>query len=228
MAITYVDDHFNDGDLDPAWNITLFTTGWTYLETGTLLEVQDIQADLGKWGEVHVTQTFPSLGDFEVDFEFCCDEQQNDEPIQIIEVILRDTEGRGFLSAGYNDSWSHDPGWLHAEVPGGSWHTGYQFITNKVSIKITRVSDTVNVFVDGVNRVSGPHDVPLNQIVMYFAHFNFNSTPFFYGVSRLGQSARHSRPRTRHPRPSRRGFGGIAWLRVEKEAVLSSRQEVKR
>lgn len=74
-AILILEDHFNNGTLDPAWSITFQdATGWDYTESGTNLTVTDIDptvvnpSDGGTWARVILSQDFTPLTDFDVDF----------------------------------------------------------------------------------------------------------------------------------------------------------------
>ncbi|MHC4122800.1 MAG: hypothetical protein ACYSSI_04440 [Planctomycetota bacterium] len=64
-------DHFDDGVLDTAWNVTFEnTTEWTYSESGTDLNVTDV-GDVG--AKVYISQDFYASGDFEAECSFSWD-----------------------------------------------------------------------------------------------------------------------------------------------------------
>ena len=71
---TVLYDHFDDGSLDPDWNISFAdgAIGWTYTESGTDFSVTDIQTESvielpsppAPWPTVSLSRSFTPLDDF--------------------------------------------------------------------------------------------------------------------------------------------------------------------
>jgi len=100
-------DHFNNGQLDPAWEVTFQNaTGWSYTESGTELTVSDI-GTLGinkTWSTVFLKQDFLATGDFEIKSRFSWDSESTYTTMQNLRVQAYSgdtvvTEG------GYSDGW---------------------------------------------------------------------------------------------------------------------------
>lgn len=85
-------DHFNDGQLDPAWNVVFDNaTDWTYQETGTNLNVTAVSGThpgADEWNIVKIQQDFVTTGDFEVGCNFSWDSEGSITTIQDIFVSL--------------------------------------------------------------------------------------------------------------------------------------------
>ncbi len=101
-------DHFDDGFLDVDWNIVFNESdGWTYIESGTNLNVTNIVDPTRNinWADVILSQTFTPLNDFRVNFSFSWDSEGYKRATQKVIIRLYDTENKIISRAGYVDAW---------------------------------------------------------------------------------------------------------------------------
>lgn len=111
-AVMVVNDHFDDGTLDPAWSVNFQSaSGWSSSESGTNLTVTDITPiSTGSWSKVILSQTFTPLTDFKVDFDFFWDSDGDIQAIQKLEISLLDSGNNSISYAGYSDNWVQNRG----------------------------------------------------------------------------------------------------------------------
>lgn len=152
-------DDFNDGVLDPAWNITKENVkSWTYQEAGSKLTVSNIVSTLSgqaNWGAaVTLGRSFDPVGDFKIDFDFSW---AKTNVTQLSELWLFGKTAGGSLfrlafsecdnfdyrgNLGYNDMNGYVMGLL-TDGPSGSR-----------SIDISRTNGVMMVMVNGVELVT--------------------------------------------------------------------------
>ena len=106
-ADVVVYDHFDDGVLDPAWDITFTNaTGWTYQEAGTELTVTDIAAGpMNEWSRVTLGMDCKPLDKFKLTMEFSWDTEAQKTAMQFLYVYLRNSAGRLIAGGGLVDCW---------------------------------------------------------------------------------------------------------------------------
>lgn len=108
-----VDDHFDNGILDPAWTVTLQNvSSWNYIETGSDLLVHDIVPinSNTEWSTVTLSRQFSPVTDFFVDFDFAWDSGGLKTAMQYVNIGLYDETGRKLTSVWYFDAWSDKAG----------------------------------------------------------------------------------------------------------------------
>lgn len=100
-------DHFNNGQLDPAWEVVFQNAnGWSYMESGTTLSVYDI-APLNSsenYSDVFLRQDFSAPGDFEIKSGLLWDSESTYTTLQNLSV--RAYSGDKIVAeGGYTDGW---------------------------------------------------------------------------------------------------------------------------
>ena len=93
LLSVWLDDDFNDGVLDPTWDVALNNaTEWDYAETGTELTVDDIAGPGTGWRSVWLTRPSDTpLDDFDMSATFSW-EQSGNEVLQSLffDVLAED------------------------------------------------------------------------------------------------------------------------------------------
>lgn len=192
-AVTVVNDHFNDGVLDPAWSITFQNaTGWTFTESGTVLNVTDItptDTTGALWATVILSQTFTPLTNFQVHADFSWDSEGSVNAAQNVSIQLFDSAGSRITSVFYHDPWTGHNGEKTAEVGGNVFVSGADSLPfmGSASINIARVGSNIDVLWDGVNLVSGTAAGPLGRIAVGFWFSACNCPPI--GTSFFGNES---------------------------------------
>jgi|GEM_PF-3572692 len=137
-------DHFDDGFLDPAWEITpQDVDGWTYDEAGTELTVTDIDPSIINSGNggpsaiVKLRQVFNPVDDFDVSFNFSWDSDNSNTAMQRIEVYLLDSNDRIVAAGGYRDCWVLRRGSQYASIESGYWLSGNNTLPHADSALLT-------------------------------------------------------------------------------------------
>ena len=109
-----LEDHFDDGVLDSAWEVSFVgnALGWSAVESGTNLTASDIQplgvyCDTGcnNWAYVTLTRNVPPLGDFHVEIDFSWDSAGNNSAQQLLMLELLDANGSRIAFLMYRDAW---------------------------------------------------------------------------------------------------------------------------
>ena len=188
-AITTVNDHFNNGKLDPTWSVSFQNSaGWSYTESGTDLTVADItptvinHGDGGTWARVILSQTFTPLADFNVDFDFSWNSEGSPSPMQSVSIKLYD--GNQIALAEYFDAWVQSRGEKVAIAGGNIFYSGYNTLPfeGTASVDISRVGNSINVLWDDAVLVSGTSESPLSRVDLefrYYAYDGWAGTSFF-------------------------------------------------
>lgn len=106
-AIIY--DHFDDGVLDPAWNVSFDNvTGWTYTEADSKLTVTNITMDPAiedlVSGAVTLSQNVNNLQDFSIEAAISWDAGGLDTRIEVV-CIFAMSGGQRIAYEAYDDSW---------------------------------------------------------------------------------------------------------------------------
>ncbi len=157
-------DHFDDGVLDPAWNVTLKssdgfanTVDWDYDESATTaswLTVREIittTSNTSDWPWVELLQDVPPLGDFNIKFRISWESVPFIEPIvQRLEVDVWDGNQTPIIRAtGYNDSWGNDTGTAVSVVPGCCLAPSSLPAAGSGDFEIDRTGSTFTFSLDG-------------------------------------------------------------------------------
>jgi hypothetical protein len=146
-----IDDDFDNGQLDPAWEINYDrASDWVYTESGTMLTVTDIIKTTTNegWTSVNLTQYLPSpLSDFNIDFGFSWDSEGSTAAMQNV-LIQAYSGGSKIIAVGYSDGWPASHGEQYGMIDGaGASNTGPDSLnpSGTASININRKSGLINV-----------------------------------------------------------------------------------
>jgi hypothetical protein len=191
-ALVVINDHFNDGILDPAWNITLQNAnGWTYEESGTQLNVTNIDpTDInnrsgGTWAWVNLSQTFTPLTDFHVDFDISWDSANHNAAMQILEILLYNTGGDTIACGIYHDAWVSNTGEKCVRTGSSFFASGYDTLpyADAASIDINRLDDSLDILWCGNNLSSDTTLGPLHRVDVQFGFYGYNGIDIsFFGT----------------------------------------------
>ena len=184
-ADVIIHDDFDDGTLDPAWQIFLeHASGWAYEESGTNLIVSDIDAEVVNPGGgetravVHLVQACPSLTDLHVDFQISWDCLDTDAAMQRLRVSLIDGSGNAVISAGLSDPWIGSRPCRFALI-GNAYECQWDGLpySGTGSIDIDRTGDQVTVLWDDVPVLSDSLAVPIDRVEITFAFYAREGSP---------------------------------------------------
>jgi hypothetical protein len=168
-----ISDHFNDGTLAPAWNITYKdATGWTYTESGTKLTVTGIGAthpNTDEHDEVHLTQSFLATGDFEVKSSLAWDSEGMDSTMQVL-VVQVFSNNTAVAQGGYVDWWIAHTGEKFAGIGSLSAETGKDSLalSGSTAITIKRNNGTVSVLWNDQVMLTGYCDLTIDKVGLMF------------------------------------------------------------
>jgi hypothetical protein len=199
-ATVILEDHFNNGVLDPAWSVSLVNaSGWTYSESGTNLTVTNIAATTvdPNWGKVLLSRTFSPLADFHVDFDISWDSLGSLFAYQNAYVTLYDSSHNIVAFAGYQDPWrdstgqkvlvigapgiDHDHHGPTYQAPGQYYLSGaYNSPLNgSAEIDITRSGNNIQFYWDNTLLLSGIASALISEIDIQFHYVECNNGGFF-------------------------------------------------
>jgi hypothetical protein len=195
-------DDFDDGLLDPAWDITFtgdgaFTTdGWDYEESGTSLISRDITSTPSSafgWRMIEVSRSIPPVGDFRIEASIAWDsEPPPGHPLsanfaaQVVAFTFADGDGNWLINkVGYVDAWSAGAGGeKQFSSPFGIFQTGPYTVPNAGSafVEVNRVGNLYEFLWDGVLLFSatGP-TTEIEEVILLFRK-SATSTPVGGGL----------------------------------------------
>lgn len=180
-----INDHFDDGVLDPAWSIYFNqATDWFFTESGTVLHVTDVATTGSGWASVNLTQYFTTpLSDFNIDFIFSWDSEGSVLAMQNVLVQAYAQAGQ-IAEAGYSDGWIDSGGAKYGMIGGNSIDTGPDSVTStgSASININRTANVINITWDGESLISGIDGDLLGRVDLVFAYYVYDEagvTSFF-------------------------------------------------
>ncbi len=176
-ALGDVYDHFDDGVLDPAWEVTFEDTeGWTYTESGTHLTATDIE-DIGSI--VYVSQDFYAPGEFEVECSFSWDSGGSDTAMQSFGVELLSGETRVAL-AYYRDPWYFHRGAKQGYIGSDLYSSGLNTLplSGSAVLRIARVSGMVTVYWDDSILLSAGNTEAVDKLRIWFVRSDYATGTF--------------------------------------------------
>jgi hypothetical protein len=176
-----VDDDFNSSSIDAAWDISFYNMkkgekDWEYLLDRSNLvvtEIKDRSADI-QWSAVTLSQTFNPLTDFNVDIDFSWDLMQGKRKkrnaVQRFYVNLYDTGNKRIASVGYKDTSLNKTGNKVVLLSDGSFTAKAHGSNGKESVNLQRNGDTLDVYWNDVNVLSGTSSGDLGRIDVLFTY----------------------------------------------------------
>jgi sugar lactone lactonase YvrE len=170
-------DHFNDGALDPAWVISFNNaTGWSFMESGSRLNVTDINSAGEEWSAVNLARRITPLADFNINFHFSWESENTGRAMQNVLVQLYDNLGNKMAEAGYSDGWITAGGSKYA-MAGGAVSDSVPDtlpLAGTAQVNLVRSGSNINVLWDGTPLLSGIASAPLARVALVFSYRNFS------------------------------------------------------
>lgn len=186
QAAMIVNDHFDDGSLDPAWNATpiLNANGWTYQESGTNLTVTDIDpinspvpsGSISNWAVIQLSRSFDPVSDFYLDFDLSWDEGVGGiNSIQKLEVQVIGGQGSLVAWAGYYDNYNFRHGFRAAggALPSPYASDNWILPNGNANVDIVRDNGALNIFWNDSLFWSGFSDVLVQEVLVNFGYYPY-------------------------------------------------------
>jgi hypothetical protein len=187
VAGVVVFDGFDNGQLDSAWQIGYreYANGWSYAEAGTNLTVTEVAVTTNRqWGDVSLSRTIASMGDFAASLAFSWDSENNDRAIQRFGIYLKDAAGNNVVCAGYNDAWQLQRGEKTASGGGVSYASGYNSLplAGSTIINIVRIGNDISVSWNGQKYFTTQSSTAVTQVEISFGHYKYDASNSFFGT----------------------------------------------
>ncbi len=166
-------DHFDDGVLDPAWNITFENvSGWTYSESGTQLNVTDmtlIDPGYSSATRVNISQPFTATGDFSIECAFSWDSDGLDSAMQVLGIELYNGDEK-VIRCEYYDPWVRHTGAKLAIIGTDIYNSGENTLplAGNGIMEVNRVGNTVTAIWDGGVLLSANYTGPIDKVSIDF------------------------------------------------------------
>lgn len=193
-TITPIVDDFNDGSLSTAWSVGFENaTGWTFVESGGLLTVTDIDATVvnagsgGPMARVNLSQTFTPLTDFTASCAVAWDSEDSVRAMQGVGLQLFDGNGLRVAGLEYADGWVGFRGtqrWFFDAITTGISPRGLLPFSGTALLGISRVGSDISVSWNGNPLATGSSSSPIARVDLYYWHYAFDSV--FDGTSFFG------------------------------------------
>ena len=188
-ATPVLEDHFDDGVLDPAWTVTLTNaTAWSYFESGTYLTATDIEPTVinsgngGPIATVTLRREFAPVSDFHIDFDFSWDSKTSGgtdsvRAMQSVELRLFDETGGTVGRAIMSDGWVCCSGSQYVGFGGTATDTGIGSapLAGTAAIDIDRTGGLVSAEWDGVPFYSGVAASAVHSVELSFRYYAYDS-----------------------------------------------------
>jgi hypothetical protein len=174
-------DDFDDGVLDPAWQVSFQDAyGWTYAESGTELTATEIEPTVindaggGTWAVINLDRACSAIGDFHVDFHISWDSEGSNNAMQYLFLSLLDTDGNGVVRAGFGDAWRNARGCRYAVI-GANFQCNYNDLPlmGSASLEIDRIGDQVTILWDGSPLLSDTLSKPFVGVRLSFEFYAY-------------------------------------------------------
>jgi len=191
-AMTALYDHFDDGSLDPSWQIAFTNaSGWSCSEAGTNLTVTDIDSTVvnsgggGEWARVTLSRTFSHLSDFQIDFDFSWDSEGSIRAEQGVGMRLLDPVGNTVASASYRDAWVAQSGTRDARIGETTYSSGFGTapLSGVAEVDMKREEGSTDILWDGIGILSGTHSEPIAGVELSYWYYanTVSGGPSFFG-----------------------------------------------
>ncbi|MCE5339523.1 MAG: LamG domain-containing protein [Planctomycetaceae bacterium] len=181
-AASSISDHFDDGVLDPAWNITYNNaSGWTYTESGTNLTVTGITSPVSyAWNDVFLTRDFSAPGDFEINTKISWDSGRVSSAMQTL--YIRAYSGTKIVvESGYCDAWIAHRGGKVAKIE-SNYIYNCQMNTLPVAgtaeITMKRENGFATIFWDNAAILTGYSSSPIDKVELIFSKYVYPRSTF--------------------------------------------------
>jgi hypothetical protein len=195
-ADVLIHDHFSDGFLNPAWQVSFEAAyGWTYEEAGTNLTVTEVDPEVinpsggGTWAVVSMSRAFSATDDFHVDFDFSWDCEGSNAAMQRLTISLLDGSGGTVVGAGLSDPWlaSRPCQWA---LIGATWQCEPNELPflGTASVDIDRADDQVAILWNGTSIMSDVLSTPVAGVEIIFSFYAYEPPQnSFFGTESIDQ-----------------------------------------
>lgn len=189
-SATVLLDDFNNNSLDPAWTVSFSNvSNWTYSESGTNLEVTDINPEaMNTYATVSLSRSFQSLQDFTVTSKFSWDSYGDLHSMQEFTIYLFDESSNQIAAIGYSDGWYGSRGEKYAYARSNYFNSGYDTLgfAGSVEALVTREGNAVTVYWNGDPILTGYAQTPLSSVMLVFSYYPYEGNG---GMSTFGKEA---------------------------------------
>lgn len=179
QASAMVFDHFDNGQLDPAWDVVFQNaTGWSYTESGTELTVSDIGTLSSSeiWSTVFLKQGFLAPGDFEIKSGFSWDSESTYSTLQTLRIQARSGD-KVVTEGGYADGWIAWTGEKFAKIEDELYlyesGLGTLPFSGIAEITLKRTSGSVSVLWNDQVMLTGYSDSVVDKLEIVFMKDNY-------------------------------------------------------
>ena len=180
-AVVY--DHFDDGLLDPAWEVTFDNaTGWIYTESGTNLDVAAIgetHPGVDEWNSVFLKQDFFAPDNFEVKCALSWDSDEAYSAIQMLRVEVH-SGGAVVARGNYHDGWITKNGEKEAWIGSDHYASGEDTLPFAGSAEITvkREQDLISIMWGNDVLITGLDDSVIDEVAIKFMGSSLTGASF--------------------------------------------------
>ncbi|MGA1979084.1 MAG: PEP-CTERM sorting domain-containing protein [Sedimentisphaerales bacterium] len=178
QASAMVFDHFDNGQLDPAWEVVFQNaTGWAYMESGTKLSVYDIGtlSSAVDISAVLLRQDFLAPGDFEIKSGLSWDSESTYSTMQALGIWAYSGD-KIVAAGGYTDGWINFNGGKFAKIeyPLYAYDSGKGTLPSSGTTEITleRTSGFVSVLWNDQVMLTGYSNSVVDKLELEFYKFN--------------------------------------------------------
>ncbi len=219
-------DDFDDGVLDPSWVVDFDTnaSGWTSFESGTLFSVTDISpVTTGEWSIVTLSQSFQSLSDFTVDWDFQWGSAGQNSAMQKLRLSLFSGDDMVAVVA-YDDPWIDHRGRKSIGIFSDTrvlYNSGADTMpyAGSAHVEIVRTNDVISISWNDVQHLTGTYAAPIDRVDIEFFYWSTvanGGQSSFFGSESIDMVSIDGVPTWPTPEPatmSLLAIGGLALLR---------------
>ena len=201
-------DHFDDGIIDPNWEVLFesldgiaITTGGVFDESITQpsdFTVHDITvatSGTSDFPTISLNRTIPALGDFHItmNISWSSEGPSGESPIQAIHALLASMlDGTGstlFKRAGFADPWNNDTGTRTMQIPPCCGVPSSLPASGSAQVELDRTGNTLNFVWDGATAFTTPIGTqPAKKIKLRFERWDGPSgVPHHMGTLAIDQ-----------------------------------------
>lgn len=182
QAEVFVSDDFDDMMFDPAWDVSFDNaTGWTYEESGTILNVSDIEIESSgsNWSRVYLNQDVYLEGDFSFEISLGWDSQGSNSAMQNVYLYLLNND-EVVSGGGYHDSWVQNTGEIFGNVGQDSYHSGQGSMPYSGSgvVRIERTDGIITVYWNDSELYSAANSTLIDKVRIAFVKYTWPTATF--------------------------------------------------
>ncbi len=176
-------DHFDDGQIDPAWDVVLSNaSGWSYAESGTNLSVFDINRISSEINSsALLQQNFSAPTDFEVSSRISWDSDSSYSAMQLMLITLYSGD-KVAARGGYCDWFVAHNGQELASIDDGEFYyvSGEDTLPSSgtLDIILKRVNGTISILENGSTVLTGFCDLAIDKLEIDFERDRYPSGTF--------------------------------------------------